>query len=227
MPGAETRLCPDCGADIRTDDRFCRSCGGALSLEKQPSRYGLSPARVVVMSLLSLGLYVWYWLYLTWRQYRDHTGERAYPVWHSVAISVLVYGYFRAHAHTRCFKELMLGRGVPTTISPGWAVLAVIVISMLGIASSVLFFVEVTAGVAAALLLIDVVSVAVTVGLILHVQQNLNRYWDGMPGTPSRFQSSGHPAYQPQRALQRGGPVVPGRYGGHQKLCRSEGEQLL
>ena len=73
------------------------------------------------MAVLSYGLYLFYWLYLTWKQYRDHTGQEVFPVWHALTLAVPIYGLFRTHAHVRSFKELMFSSGVTSTLSPGWA----------------------------------------------------------------------------------------------------------
>jgi hypothetical protein len=54
----------------------------------------ISPARVVLVSALSYGLYLVYWFYLTWKHYRDHTGREAYPVWHALSLSGTRMGFF-------------------------------------------------------------------------------------------------------------------------------------
>ena len=182
----ETRFCPNCGAAIQPDDAFCRACGRELAALQRPLRYRLSPARVVFMSILSAGLYLFYWFYLTWRQYRDHTGKEAYPVWHALTLLVPIYSFFRMHAHVRCFKELMLGAGVTTALSAGTAVLAVVVLSILGGVAFRLGFGEITQGVATALFLIYLAEVGITVGLLMQIQENLNVYWDGLSDSPSQ-----------------------------------------
>jgi len=75
----EASRCLGCGLAIQGVGGYCRSCGIELSEGLPVLRYKLSPKRVVVMSVLSFGIYLWYWFYLTWRQSRDHTGESAYP----------------------------------------------------------------------------------------------------------------------------------------------------
>ena len=137
------------------------------------------------MSILSWSLYLFYWMYLTWKHYRDHTREVAYPVWHGMAIGVPIYGYFRVHAHARSFKELMESAQVETTISPGWVVIWVIVYSALGgIANQFLFSGEISQGAALFLKVIDIISVVVVIGMLQHLQKNPNSYWDSVAGSP-------------------------------------------
>ena len=135
------------------------------------------------MTVASLGLYLFYWFYLTWKQYRDHTRVEAYPVWHALTLFVPIYGYFRMHAHVRTFDELMHSASISSTLSRGGAVFALVVLSILNFASIRLVLGDVTGGVAFALFLIDAVAVAITIVLILQLQENLNRYWDSLSNT--------------------------------------------
>ena len=174
-------FCSNCGTQILGEARFCQSCGQPL---QRALGYRLSPKRIVVMSILPWSLYLFYWFYLTWKHHRDHTGEQVYPVWHAMAIGVPIYGYFRVHAHARSYKELMTDAGVETTISAGGAVFWVIVFSVLtGIENSLLFD-EITGGVALVLTVIDILSVVIVAGSLLHLHGNINRYWNSLAGSP-------------------------------------------
>ncbi|MBM3941575.1 MAG: zinc ribbon domain-containing protein [SAR202 cluster bacterium] len=196
--------CTNCGAPLEQAHRFCGQCGRPVA-EAQPSPTPapappferpaslgsqalpslVSPSRVLVMVVLSYGLYLFYWMYLTWRHYRDHTGRPVFPVWHALSLIVPVYGLFRTYAHMRSFKELMLQGNVPSTISPGWAVAVILLYSMLEWASfaasggipAVTGAVEITREMAIKAMLIDLVGLALVAGLLMQVQGNLNRYW--------------------------------------------------
>lgn len=147
--------------------------------------YYLSPTRILVMAVLSFGLYLLYWFYLTWKQYRDHTGREAFPVWHALTLLVPIYGLFRTHAHVRSFKELMENSGVANTLSPGWAVGLV---ALSGVLDAISFNVsggffsleEISQGTSLAVALVDALSITVVAGLLLQLQGNLNRYWGGL-----------------------------------------------
>ena len=190
--------CPYCGYQVEPVHVFCGGCGKALPAEssqihegeqaEQAPRtlaYRISPTRILAMTLLSGRLYLFYWFYVTWQQYRDHTGSNVFPLWHALTLTIPGYGLFRTHAHMRSFKELLLDAGVLCTISVGWAVALVLTLNLLGLASSILTgglfnFGEVSFGATVASTLLNLVSVAVVLGLLLHVQQNLNRYWDSL-----------------------------------------------
>ena len=81
------------------------------------------------MLVLTYGLYLFYWFYLTWKQYRDHTGEEVFPVWHALTQFVPIYRWFRFYAHVRVYKDLMINAGVPSSLSPFWAVVVMIISS--------------------------------------------------------------------------------------------------
>lgn len=76
----------------------------------------ISITRVILLTIASYGIYPIYWLYRTWKQYRDHTGDETYPVWHALTQLVPIYQFFRLHAHGRTIKELMEARGIPCSL---------------------------------------------------------------------------------------------------------------
>ncbi|MSQ40942.1 MAG: hypothetical protein EXR55_04665 [Dehalococcoidia bacterium] len=112
--------CPRCGTEALSSAALRTTCGTALTTVDEPSGGGaggtasgsavemnvlLSPARIILMSVLSQGLYLLYWFYLTWKHYRNHTGRDVYPVWHALTLLVPIYSLFRTHAHVRALKS--------------------------------------------------------------------------------------------------------------------------
>ena len=132
MPG-----CNQCGAEIQSAAVFCSTCGhrqeqsgGQGDAELEPLiasrlRTRISMRRILFMTVASYGIYLFYWFYVTWKQYRDNTGERVYPIWHVLSLFVPIYDLFRVYAHMRAIKNLMTGNGLETTISPGIATIVV------------------------------------------------------------------------------------------------------
>ncbi len=198
----DARACPKCGAQSQSRANFCTSCGAGLpagfdiephQADETPvdtptasvSGYRISPDRIVVMSILSWGFYLFYWFYLTWKQYRDYTQSVAYPVWHATAIgAVPIYSLFRVHAHMRTFRELMLQAGLTCSISAGAAVYLMIGIFVLNGAAFAVAEFRTPYQAALIMFMIDIGSVSVVILLLYNVQKNLNRYWRELSAGP-------------------------------------------
>ena len=190
-------FCTSCGTEVQSSDQFCSACGGPIS-ETSGVRtagwlgpatplvlpYRLSLTRVLLMSVLTHGIYLLYWFYLTWKQYRDHTRTEVFPVWHALTLLVPIYGLFRIHSHMRSYKDLMLDAGLATTISAGWAVVMVIVIGALDGAAfqagGGFSLSEITLGDAMLITILDIISITIVAALIVGVQGNLNEYWNSL-----------------------------------------------
>ena len=140
--------------------------------------YYIPPGRVVLLTLLSSGLYILYWMYVTWRQYRDHTGEVAYPIMHALTLMVPIYSLFRLHAHIRVYQELMQQRGVPTTLNPLRTVLVYLGVFLLGLVSLMMPAEStITAAQQASYLVISVSQATLLAWIMWQAQTNLNRFW--------------------------------------------------
>lgn len=169
-----------------------------------PAPLYISPNRIVFMSLLSFGLYNFYWLYKTWRHYRDHTGERVYPIWHALTLMIPIYGSFRAHSHFRTYGELADRAGLDIRITPGLAFAVVLAgwfffIAIGSVASPELVevvdpatgeqavdpetgaaqfdVIEPTRSELITGLFLRLINVGLGIWMILHAQPRLNYYW--------------------------------------------------
>jgi len=138
------------------------------------------------MMVLSYGSYLFYWFYLTWKQYRDHTQAEAYPIWHALTLFVPIYSLFRTYAHVRSFKELMLKEGHTSNLSTGGTVLLMFVYWVLGMIGLAIGWGngglsgELTQGAAIGSTVTGLISIAVVTWLVMHVQGNLNQYWGSL-----------------------------------------------
>ena len=140
--------------------------------------YYISPNRVVLLTVLSAGLYIFYWMYITWRHYRDHTGEIAYPIFHALTLLVPVYNLFRLHAHMRVYQELMEARGVPTTLSPLRAVLVYFGVFLLSMVSLTLpAEAPISLAQQGAYVIINVGQATLVAWMLWQAQGNFNRFW--------------------------------------------------
>ncbi|MXX52501.1 MAG: hypothetical protein F4Z35_00640 [Dehalococcoidia bacterium] len=151
----------------------------------EPSPCVLIPIpRVIILSILSAGQYFYYWAYITWKHYRDQTGETAYPLWHALAFMIPVYGYYRVHAHMRVYGELMLDHGMKTSINPVRAVFTVIIAVGL-LETTILNFWKQTIYDPIVLFSFVVISATTIMWLLASTQNNINRYWESALFTKS------------------------------------------
>ena len=215
--------CPRCGAASALESTHCGQCGAVLRAdlrvvdayrpETPPVESGVSysvpQSRVLVFTVLSFGLYLFYWMYLTWRQYRDNVrnaqspgrepGPTLYPVWHALTLLVPIYGLYRTHAHMTALRNMMNTRGLTSSISPGWCVAAVLPITFRTTVSGyILLALLIGADVAQSAesvpaetlsrgelvlaLAIEVLVLAAVTWMLVHVQSNLNAYWSRAGG---------------------------------------------
>lgn len=185
------KLCTKCGRLNSAYARFCDVCGAqefarppAEQLQDASGTQGavanaavrISMTRIVVLSAFTFsGLYFYYWLYLTWKQLRGETRDVHYPVWHAFTMFVPVYGLFRLHKHVGVVQTLALGAGVNTSLTAGLAVVLIALTWVLGIVSM--------NAVGLLLILLNLISFALTTTTMVWVQGALNAYWYQVRGT--------------------------------------------
>ena len=175
--------CTNCGAAVGENVNFCNSCGTAVH---QTARLGypISSNRILVLTIVSFGRYVIYWFYSTWKHYRDHTGNEAYPVWHTLTLFVPIYGLFRIHAHMRSYNELLSEAGSLDRINAGWVVTLALIAGILDNVALTLSGgwsgYEFTLGAAIVSETLFAISLILIIGVLLHAQGILNRYWTSL-----------------------------------------------
>ncbi len=186
-------FCPNCGRETQSQANFCPACGAELAAVPVTSNpvetpgelpYHISLNRIVLMTVLSQGLYLFYWFYLTWKQYRDHTGDVAYPVWHVLTMYVPIYELFRIHAHARTYRDLMRLAGVASSIKAWLAVVLWFIsvrIVVIQFCISVTLLSDEARDFYGAVPLLGILGFAIglVIALLWHLQSNINRYWRG------------------------------------------------
>ena len=171
----QSSFCSSCGHRLQAAVNFCAECGAAAA---KSLPYLMSVQRVVLMSLLSGGLYLFWWFYITWKHYHYHTGKEAYPVWHTFTLVVPIYSLFRIHAHMRTYKGLMMELQLTNSINPGIAVVVVLIASSsLFVGVTQTWSGEISEALAIWILIIEVTYAVLIALLLASVQDNINRYW--------------------------------------------------
>ena len=174
----QSSLCSNCGHSLQIASNYCNKCGMEVAKSMQCL---IQVPRVVILTLLSGGLYIFWWFYITWKHYRDHTGEKAYPVWHALATIVPFYNLFRVHAHIRTYSELMDKHHLPNSLNPFKAAVVFGISTFLAnIGLRQAIFGEVSQNSAIVILGGLIVSMMLVLWLLASVQSNLNKYWQSV-----------------------------------------------
>lgn len=164
------------------------SVGGMAAPAAQLYGYHLSTPRIFALSIISFGLYLFYWVYRTWDQYREHTGANVYPVWHALAMLVPIYGWFRFYAHCKAYRDLMEDRGVPHNLNmaPILVIMIIATAAWSPVPTQWLNNYLGDSGIAVMIdLILDVISlvgILVATAMVCRIQANFNRYWAAVDG---------------------------------------------
>ena len=178
-----SRFCTTCGLERTSEGAHCQGCGVSFDgpaddprvaqLDKPSSldisNYRTSLRMVLLLSLLTFGLYLPVWMGLTWSKMKSvFKDPRMYPVWHGLSAMVPIYGWFRFHAHCTAINYVTESGGGTAMVRPGWAVLGVIAGGAVGGVSGW------TSG--GLFILLWILSAALVGGALAHAQAGLNAY---------------------------------------------------
>ena len=188
--------CPDCKTEFLPEHKFCGVCGADLAsvsnqtfLQTQSDfalPYYISITKIISMAFLSNGLYLFYWFYITWKQYHETTDETVYPVWHALSLIVPIYNLFRIHKHVRTFKTLMSDRNLPNSLNPFSTIGVFIILSLLDWFSFQTAMNDITDRTIVTASCLNLLSAAGLAGMLIQLQRNLNRYWNNLPHVKAR-----------------------------------------
>ena len=184
----DEKVCAVCGQVNPIDANFCTNCRGQTfvqapteSGEHDPGRpllaegYALqiSTARIIVLSIVTSGVYVLYWLYKTWQQLQNETKDLHYPFWHAATMFVPVYGLFRIHRHLSVIQELAQRRGVESLMPPA-----------LGVTLMALYWVIILVSGNQAdfrsMIVLGLIRLALITTMMVRAQRTLNAYWTSL-----------------------------------------------
>jgi ribosomal protein L40E len=179
------KQCAQCGEVAAQESSYCRKCGHNQFQELSPELASkleaietlasstwlrIEASRLIIASILSGGLYIFFWLYITWKQLAQETHEEHFPVWHALTWAVPFYQLFRLHRHATVIQGLATQAGVPTTLNPGTIVALALASFGLGMVS----LLAVSPGLS---MMLGIIGIAVTTTIIVWNQGALNAYW--------------------------------------------------
>ena len=185
------KICTRCGQLNQARSNYCSACGAqdfvdASAEQMSSASQGtegitgsnallLSVPRVIALSVVTNGVYLLYWLYLTWKQLQGETRDIHFPIWHALTFLVPIYGLFRIHKHVAVIQSLALRAGVEVSITPGLAVIMITLNFMLVITSGGVQGMGV-------FLILSLIRLALVTTVIVWAQVTLNRYWTSIKG---------------------------------------------
>ena len=179
-----SKSCPACGTLNDPTSLYCNLCGNKVTspnIENHDSETSIDNAliltntRIVCLTIITFGVYILYWLYLTWKQMDGETDNNHYPVWHSLTFLVPIYGLFRLYDHLQTIKTLATKEELETQFSPTLSLSLILLNFALAVTSY-----GVTSGLS--ILTIEIIQISLVITAILLAQTTLNAYWQKTKG---------------------------------------------
>lgn len=173
-------FCPNCGTEIKENAKFCIKSGEMLDKSKLPHpdleyNYARPFIRVILLFILTFGLYFFYWYYKNWKDLKKHRNMDIRPALRTLGLLVPLLGFYYLYVQFRDIKDFAVERGAEA-YSSGLITVGFILISY------------VTS------LLPDILWILGFLVLIplLVVQRTLNNYWKTeQAGIPMKNKFSG------------------------------------
>lgn len=129
-------FCSSCGSKIDEGSKFCQKCGAKLAGQSSESKnekplsdieyFAISPKRLALFSVLTLGIYEIYWFYKNWQAIKKAEGQKISPFWRAI------FAVFFCHSLFKKVLESAKNHAYRGSYSPGWLATAYIFLLVIG-----------------------------------------------------------------------------------------------
>jgi hypothetical protein len=178
-------FCGKCGIENSKDSNYCPVCGEQLVKRKTSSTPLISTTQqysnaqpvlhFVLLSILTFGIYEFYWFYRNWKHIKVHKNLDIRPGWRTVGLFIPIYGIVLAYRQLREIRDFSKELRIDKTYSPGWILFGWLTLNALWKLPDPFWFLS----------FLSVVPLAVVQGV-------LNSYWKKeQPGFTERTKFSG------------------------------------
>ena len=133
--------------------------------------------RLVLLSVVTFGVYEIYWFYRTWKHMRDYEKKNISPGWRTAALSVPVYNIVLIYRQFKDIRDSAQEAGCPAFSSPGLQTFIFVMVSLLLI---VLSLYELKVSDTSMLFFLTLLIIAVNAATVLPlavVQNTRNNFW--------------------------------------------------
>lgn len=130
--------CKHCGKEIQEGVKFCKYCGTRIIIEEKPGEkieltstfsFKQPLSHLLLLYVLTFGIYGIYWFYRSWRQIKEHTKATFSPGWRTVGLFIPIYNIWRIYTLFDDVKSLRIKAGFTENPSPGWLTLGYIILA--------------------------------------------------------------------------------------------------
>ncbi|KUM05503.1 hypothetical protein KIF53_04215 [Chromobacterium subtsugae] len=109
---------------IYINDQPAPGQDGVEDADQQPAFFAVSPQKLFVMSLSTLGMYQVYWMYRHWQRVKQREGSDIWPFWRALFGYFFCYVLFR-RIHDDCERAGVEGLAAGP-LAAGWVVICLL-----------------------------------------------------------------------------------------------------
>lgn len=161
--------CPECGEKIENDAKMCKKCGSWFNIENKDEISNVQPIyKLILLIILTGGLYQLYWFYRNWRDFKAHKNLDISVGLRTLSLFVPLVNLYFICTQFRDLRDYEVEAGVKTFQLYGVMIIWV-VLSYLS--TRLAFYSNPFAGMASLLL-----AFCLVIPFYL-VQKTLNEYW--------------------------------------------------